>query len=96
MDENKAEEIQGYLMRRIPDVRVSNYHDFDRGAQRFRIRHGRLAEHILYVDDSAVEHYSREDLEGQIDKVIRHLRLTESPVEVRIGVKHTTIQKILR
>jgi hypothetical protein len=96
MDDDKANDLQGYLMRRIPDVRVSNYYDFERGAQRFRIRHGRLAEHILMVDDAAAERYSREELQELVDKSIRHLRLTESPVEVRIEVNRTTVQKILR
>ena len=96
MDEDKANDLQGYLMRRIPDVRVSNYFDFERGAQRFRIRHGRLAEHILLIDEAAAERYSREELQELIDKAIRHLRLTESPVEVRIAIDCTTVQKILR
>ena len=96
MEETRAEAIQDYLLRRIPDVRVSNHHDFDRGAQRFRIRHGRMAEHLLYVDDAAVEHHSREELQALLDTGIRHLRLTESPVEVRITVKGTTVQKILK
>ena len=54
MHEDKVAEIQDYLVRRIPDVRVTSHFDFDRDAQRFRIRHGRMATHILFVDEAAV------------------------------------------
>jgi hypothetical protein len=84
MHEDKVAEIQAYLVQRIPDVRVSTYYDFDRDAQRFRIRHGRMATHILHVDEAAVNQHTRDELTHLLDKAIYHLRLTAPEVQVRI------------
>ena len=37
MQEDKVAEIYDYLIRRIPDVRVTSHYDFDRESQRFRL-----------------------------------------------------------
>jgi len=82
--EDRVAEIHEYLIRRIPDVRVTSYYDFDRDAQRFRIRHGRLATHIMFVDEAAVNDHSRDELNQLLDKAIHHLRLTAPEVQVRV------------
>jgi hypothetical protein len=82
--EEKVAEIYDYLVRRIPDVRVTSYFDFEREAQRFRIRHGRMATHLLFVDEAAVNHHTRDELHHMLDKAIHHLRLTAPEVRVRI------------
>jgi hypothetical protein len=82
--EDRVAEIYEYLIRRIPDVRVTSYYDFDRDAQRFRIRHGRLATHIMFVDEAAVNHHTRDEFNQLLDKAIHHLRLTAPEVQVRV------------
>ena len=95
MHEDTIAEINEYLVRGIPDVRVTSYYDFDREAQRFRIRHGRMANHTMYVDEAAANHHSREALNHLLDKAIQYLRLTTPEVNVRVGVRGVTVQKIL-
>jgi hypothetical protein len=84
MHEDKVAEIHAYLIRQIPDVRVSSHYDFDRDAQRFRIRHGRMATHIMFVDEAALNHHTRDELNHLLDKAVHHLRLTAPEVQVRI------------
>src|SRR5438445_22149 len=84
MQEDRVAEINDYLVRHIPDVRVTNHYDFDREAQRFRVKHGRMVTHILFVDEAAVIHHSRDELNQLLDKAIHHLRLTAPEVEVRV------------
>src|SRR5207247_1514472 len=87
MHEDKVAEIQDYLVRRIPDVRVTSHFDFDRDAQRFRIRHGRMATHILFVDEAAVNHHSRDALIHLLDTAVHHLRLTAPALQVRLTAR---------
>ena len=94
MDEDKVAEINDYLVRRIPDVRVTNHYDFDREAQRFRVKHGRMVTHILFVDEGAVNHYSRDELNRLLDKAIHHLRLTAPEVEVRVSARGVIVQQV--
>jgi hypothetical protein len=84
MHEDKVAEINDYLVRRIPDVRVTNHYDFDRESQRFRIKHGRMVTHILLVEETAVNHLKRDELNRMLDKAIHHLRLTAPEVQVRV------------
>ena len=93
MTEEKVAEIYDYLVRRIPDVRVTSHYDFDRDAQRFRIRHGRLATHIMFIDEAAVNHHTREELNHMLDKAIHHLRLTAPEVQVRITHHSVDVQQ---
>jgi len=88
-------EIHDYLLRHIPDIRLTSHYDFDRDAQRFRIRHGRMATHLLYVEEAAVTHHSRDELNDLLDKAIHHLRLTAPEVEVRLGMKGVIVQQVL-
>jgi len=93
MHEDKVAEIQDYLVRRIPDVRVTSHFDFDRDAQRFRIRHGRMATHILFVDEAAVNHHTRDELIHLLDKAVHHLRLTAPEVQVRLTTHGVSVQQ---
>jgi len=91
--EDRVAEIHEYLIRRIPDVRVTSYYDFDRDAQRFRIRHGRMATHIMFVDEAAVNHHTRDELNHLLDKAIHHLRLTAPEVQVRVTPRGVDVQQ---
>jgi hypothetical protein len=93
MHEDKVHEIYDYLIRRIPDVRVTSHYDFDRDAQRFRIRHGRMATHILFIDEAAVNRHNRDELNQLLDKAIHHLRLTAPEVQVRITDHGVVVQQ---
>lgn len=93
MQEDKVAEINDYLVRHIPDVRVTNHYDFDREAQRYRIRHGRMVTHILFVDEAAVNHHTRDELNNLLDKAIHHLRLTAPQVEVRVTNHGMTVHQ---
>jgi hypothetical protein len=93
MHEDKVAEIYDYLIRRIPDVRVTSHYDFDRDAQRFRIRHGRMATHILFIDEAAVNRHNRDELNHLLDKAIHHLRLTAPEVQVRITDHGVVVQQ---
>jgi len=94
MHEEKVAEINDYLVRRIPDVRVTSHYDFDREAQRFRVKHGRMVTHLLFVDEAAVNHYSRDELSQLLDKAIHHLRLTAPEVEVRVSERGVIVQQV--
>jgi hypothetical protein len=94
MEEDKVAEIHDYLVRRIPDVRVTSHYDFDREAQRFRVRHGRMATHILLVEERAVIEHSRVDLNRLLDKAINHLRLTAPEVQVRVTPRGVSVEQV--
>lgn len=94
MQEDKVAEIHDYLVRRIPDVRVTSHYDFDQEAQRFRVRHGRMATHILLVDESAVTAHPRAQLTALLEKAVNHLRLTAPEVQVRIAVRGVIVEQI--
>lgn len=93
MQEDTVAEIHEYLIRRIPDVRVTSRYDFDRDAQRFRVRHGRMATHIMFVDEAAVNHHTRDELNHLLDKAIHHLRLTAPEVRVRVSEHGIDVQQ---
>jgi hypothetical protein len=93
MQEDKVAEIQDYLVRRIPDVRVTSHYDFDTESQRFRIRHGRMVTHIFFVEEAAVNHHSRDELSQLLDKAIHHLRLTAPQVEVRLTKRGVLVKQ---
>jgi len=93
MQEDKVAEINDYLVRHIPDVRVTNHYDFDREAQRFRVKHGRMVTHILFVDEAAMIQHSRDELNQLLDKAIHHLRLTAPEVEVRVTERGVVIKQ---
>ena len=94
MHEDKVAEIQDYLVRRIPDVRVTSHYDFDRESQRFRVKHGRMVTHILLVEEAAVNHHKRDELNRLLDKAIHHLRLTAPEVEVRVTDHGVVVQQV--
>ena len=93
MHEDRVAEIHEYLIRRIPDVRVTSYYDFDRDAQRFRVRHGRMATHIMFIDEAAVNHHTREELNHLLDKAIHHLRLTAPEVQVHVTERGVDVKQ---
>ncbi len=93
MQEDKVAEIHDYIVRRIPDIRVTSHYDFDREAQRFRIRHGRMVTHILLVEETAAQ-FSRDELNRLLDKAISHLRLTAPEVQVRVSPRGVIIEQV--
>jgi hypothetical protein len=93
MHEDRVAEIHEYLIRRIPDVRVTSYYDFDRDAQRFRVRHGRMATHIMFIDEAAVNQHTREELNHLLDKAIHHLRLTAPEVQVHVTERGVDVKQ---
>jgi len=94
MQEDKVNEIYDYLVRRIPDVRVTSHYDFDHEAQRFRVKHGRMVTHILLVEEAAVNHHSRDELNKLLDKAIHHLRLTAPEVQVRVAERGVSVDQV--
>jgi hypothetical protein len=95
MNEDKAAEIQSYLGRHLPDCRITNYFDFDREAQRYKVRHGRMTQHILLIEEGAVDQHTVTDFNHLLDKAINHLRLTAPRVEVKIGKRGVTVDQIV-
>jgi hypothetical protein len=96
MHEDKAAEIQSYLVRQLPDCRITNHFDFDREAQRYKVRHGRMTQHTLLVEEGAVDKHTVAELNRLLDKAINHLRLTAPRVEVRIGARGVTVEQIVQ
>lgn len=94
MHEDKVAEIHDYLVRRIPDVRVTSHYDFDRESQRFRVKHGRMVTHILLVEEAAVNHHSRDELHHLLEKAVHHLRLTAPEVQVRITDRGVQVEQV--
>ena len=61
-----------------------------REAQRFKIRHGRVATHILLVEEGAVEAYSHDELMLLLDRAVERMRQTSTDVELlvtRFGIR---------
>jgi hypothetical protein len=87
MHDDKVAEIESHLTRRLPDCRITSHFDSFREAQRFKIRHGRVATHILLVEDGAVEAYSHDDLMKLLDRAVERMRQTSTDVEVLV-TKH--------
>jgi hypothetical protein len=86
MDEQRAAEIQTRLLSRLPDCRISTAFDIARSAQRFQVRHGRIVTHFLYIEKSAVDRFSQDELLRLVETVIvDRLRLTSSRAEVRVN-----------
>ncbi|HEV8438177.1 MAG TPA: hypothetical protein VGT40_08795 [Methylomirabilota bacterium] len=95
MHEDKVAEIQSYLVRHLPDCRITNHYDFDHEAQRFKVRHGRMATHTLLVEEGGIDHNTTADLNRLLDRAINHLRLTAPQVQVRIGRRGVTVEQIV-
>jgi hypothetical protein len=53
-----------------------------------------MVTHILFVDEAAVNHYSRDELNRLLDKAIHHLRLTAPEVEVRVSERGVIVQQV--
>lgn len=87
MHDDKVAEIQSHLTRRLPDCRITSYFDAFREAQRFKIRHGRIATHILLVEEGAVETYGHDDLMKLLDRAVERMRQTSTDVELLV-TKH--------
>jgi hypothetical protein len=94
MQEDKVAEIHDYLVRRIPDIRVTSHYDFDLEAQRFRVRHGRMATHILLIEEGAVNKHSRAQLTELLEQAVNHLRLTAPEVQVRVAARGVIVEQI--
>ena len=71
-------------VRRLPDCRITTYFDSMREAQRFKIRHGRLATHILFVEEGAVENRTYDELMLLLDRAVELMRQTTNNVEVLV------------
>jgi hypothetical protein len=52
-----------------------------------------MATHILFVDESAVIHQTRDELTHLLDKAIHHLRLTAPEVQVRVSAHGVSVQQ---
>ena len=87
MHEDRVAQIQSHLTRRLPDCRITSFFDGDREAQRFKIRHGRIATHILLVEEGAIDAYTHDELMKLLDRAVERLRQTSTDVEVLV-TKH--------
>jgi hypothetical protein len=86
MDEQRAAEIQTHLLSRLPDCRISTTYDIAKAAQRFQVRHSRIVTHYLYIEQSAVDRFTRDELIKLLEtKVVDRLRITTSRAEVRVN-----------
>jgi hypothetical protein len=84
MHEDTVAVIQSHLVRRLPDCRITSYFDTMREAQRFKIRHGRVATHILLVEEGAVQAHAHEELMKLLDRAVERMRQTSTDVEVLV------------
>jgi hypothetical protein len=84
MHEDKVAEIQSHLIRRLPDCRITSHFDSMREAQRFKIRHGRVATHFLLVEEGAVEAYAHDELMKLLDRAVERMRQTSNNVEILV------------
>jgi hypothetical protein len=84
MHDDKVTEIESHLIRRLPDCRITSHFDSFREAQRFKIRHGRLATHFLLVEEGAVEAYGHDDLMKLLDRAVERMRQTSTDVEILV------------
>jgi hypothetical protein len=87
MHEDRVTQIESHLVRRLPDCRITSHFDSMREAQRFKIRHGRIATHILLVDAGAVDQYTHDELMLLLDRAVELMRQTSNDVEVLV-TKH--------
>jgi hypothetical protein len=84
MHDDTVTEIESHLVRRLPDCRITSHFDSFRDAQRFKIRHGRLATHFLLVEEGAVEAYGHDDLMKLLDRAVERMRQTSTDVEILV------------
>jgi hypothetical protein len=87
MHDDMVSDISSHLTRRLPDCRITTKFDAFRDAQRFKIRHGRIATHFLLVEEGAVEAYKHDDLMKLLDRAVERMRQTSTDVEVLV-TKH--------
>ena len=87
MHDDLVADIASHLIRRLPDCRITSHFDAFREAQRFKIRHGRIATHFLLVEEGAVEAYNHDDLMKLVDRAVERMRQTSNNVEVLL-TKH--------
>ena len=87
MHEDRVAQIASHLVRRLPDCRITSKFDNMREAQRFKIRHGRVATHILFVEEDAVEGHTYDELMLLLDEAVERMRQTSQDVEVLV-TKH--------
>jgi hypothetical protein len=87
MHEDRVTQIESHLVRRLPDCRITSHFDSMREAQRFKIRHGRIATHILLVDEGAVDQFTHDELMLLLDRAVELMRQTSNDVEVLV-TKH--------
>ena len=90
MHEDRVTQIQSHLVRRLPDCRITTHFDSMREAQRFKIRHGRVATHVLLVEEGAVEAYTYDELMLLLDRAVERMRQTSTDVELlvtRFGIR---------
>jgi hypothetical protein len=87
MHDDMVAEISSHLIRRLPDCRITSHFDSFREAQRFKIRHGRVATHFLLVEEGAVEAFKHDDLMKLLDHAVERMRQTSNNVEVLV-TKH--------
>ena len=87
MHEDTVTKIESHLTQRLPDCRITSHFDTIREAQRFKIRHGRVATHILMVEEGAVDNHSHDELMLLLDHAVERMRQTSTDVEVLV-TKH--------
>ena len=87
MHDDMVADIASHLTRRLPDCRITSHFDAFRDAQRFKIRHGRVATHFLLVEEGAVEVYKHDELMKLLDRAVERMRQTSTDVEVLV-TKH--------
>jgi hypothetical protein len=86
MDDQVVAEIQTHLLSRLPDCRITSTFDIEKGAQRFQVRHSRIVTHSLYIEHSAEQRFTRDELLKLLEtKVVDRLRITNSRAEVRVN-----------
>ena len=84
MHDDMVADISSHLIRRLPDCRITSHFDAFREAQRFKIRHGRVATHFLLVEEGAVETYNHDELMKLLDRAVERMRQTSNNVEVLV------------
>jgi hypothetical protein len=84
MHDDMVANIESHLIRRLPDCRITSHFDAFRDAQRFKIRHGRIATHFLLVEEGAVEVYKHDELMKLLDRAVERMRQTSTDVEVLV------------
>jgi hypothetical protein len=87
MHDDMVADISSHLTRRLPDCLFTTHFDSVRDAQRFKIRHGRVATHFLLVEEGVVEAYKHDELMKLLDRAVERMRQTSTDVEVLV-TKH--------